>query len=66
MDKNYPLWYSEKEDKLIYLKEELEITTGELYFIKPLITIFTFKPSNPSKKELININVDYTYKKRVN
>ena len=61
---NNIMWYSEKNDKILFDKEEFSSYPDSPYYvIKPTVTIFAAKLFKTDTKEQINIRIDYCYNK---
>jgi len=59
---NNPIYYSEKNDRLITYKEELEVYPDSTYYVvKPTLIIFEADKFESDVKPQINIRVDYYY-----
>ncbi len=62
--KNNPIFYSEKNDRLLTFKEELAAYPDTTYYVvKPTVIIFSAKTFESDVKPQINIRVDYYYQK---
>ena len=59
---NHPLYYSEKNNRLISYKEEVKMFPDSAYYlVKPKIVIFEAKMFETDSKPQVNIRVDYYY-----
>jgi hypothetical protein len=66
MGENAPMWYSEKNDKILFEKQEMTDNLDTIYLIKSKVTIFSAKLFESDSKSQINIRIDYFYKKTIN
>lgn len=61
---NNPMFYSEKNDRLLTFKEELAAYPDSTYYVvKPTLVIFESKQFESDTKPQISIRVDYYYQK---